>query len=246
MFGRWREVLLARIIGIMIHKHERLTQKEGLAETAFRAKLSFRPRKTREPVIVALIGLVGSGKTFVAGELAERIGATVIEADDIRTELRRQGRQRYEHARAIAENATLEVIRRGGNVVIDSDFVDTNKRASIREKARKAGIRLVFVGVYADLDVIIGRAITSDYRGQANTFFTEASSLWQGNEQSKGAVVKVREMARRLPLHYRWVSQGGGKWVIRKPPCRMLAHIDTTDPELSKHAVESCAKRLLD
>jgi len=45
---------------------------------------------TQTPVIVAIIGLVGSGKSSVAQELAKHIGATVIEGDDIRIELRKQ------------------------------------------------------------------------------------------------------------------------------------------------------------
>ncbi|PIQ75453.1 MAG: hypothetical protein COV84_01125, partial [Candidatus Portnoybacteria bacterium CG11_big_fil_rev_8_21_14_0_20_40_15] len=241
-FGRLTEFILPYIIGNMVHKREKLTQKEQRAQDSFLAKIDIKKRKTEKPVIVAIIGLVGSGKSSVAQELAKHIGATVIEGDDIRIELRKQS-ERYEKSRAIAENVAIEVVKQGGNVVLDSDFVDEKKRASVREKARKAGVRLVFVRTHCDLDVMVGRVLTATYRNRVDDFFGGASSKWTGSEQSKGAAVKVREMWRRTPHHYRWVNQGGGKWVLKKFPFAIFAEIDTTD--LWKRDVEKCAKLLM-
>ena len=244
MFNRLIEFILPRIIGNMVHKREKLTQKEQRAQDSYLAVLDIKKRKTEKPVVVAIIGLVGSGKSSVAQELAKQIGATVIEGDDIRIELRKQS-ERYERARAIGENAALEILKRGGNVVLDSDFVDEKKRASIREKARKAGVRLVFVRTHCDLDVMVGRVLTATYHNRVDDFFGGAKSKWQGSEQSKGAVVKVREMWRRTPHHYRWVNQGGGQWVLKKFPFAIFAEIDTTDSDSWKREVEKCAKQLL-
>ncbi|MBI1999040.1 MAG: AAA family ATPase [Parcubacteria group bacterium] len=228
----------------MVHKREKLTKKERAAHDAFMAKLDIKKRKTEKPVIVAFIGLVGSGKSSVAQELAKHIGATVIEGDDIRIELRKQS-ERYEKSRAIAENAALEVVKQGGNIILDSDFVDEKKRASIREKARKAGVRLVFVRTHCDLDVMVGRVLTATYHNRVDDFFGGAKSKWQGSEQSKGAAVKVREMWRRTPLHYTWVNRGGGQWKLKKFPFAIFAEIDTTDSDSWKREVKRCAKQLL-
>src|SRR3989344_6392699 len=218
MLTRLIEAVLPRIIGVMVHKREKLTPKEQVAQKSYLAKLDVQKRKTQKSVIVALIGLVGSGKSSVAQELAKHIGANVIEGDDIRIELRKQN-ERYERARAIAENIALEVVQNGGKLILDSDFVDAKKRASIREKARKAHVRLIFLCTYADFDVMVGRALTANYRDSVDDFFGGASSQWKGSEQSKGAVVKIREMWRRTPQHYRWENKGGGQWVIKNPPC---------------------------
>jgi predicted kinase len=244
MFGQLLEIILPRIIGLMVHKLEKLTKKELAAQEAFMAKLDIAKRKTEKPVIVAIIGLVGSGKSPVAQELAKHIGATVVEGDAIRVELRKQD-ERYERARAIAENVALEVVKRGGNAILDSDFVDEKKRASLREKARKAGIRLVFICTYCDLDVMTGRVLSATYHDRVDDFFGGAKSQWKGNEQSRGAVVKMREMLRRLPLHYRWENKGGGQWLIKNPPCAVIADIDTTNPDSWKKEVEKCAKQFL-
>ncbi len=87
-------------------------------------------------------------------------------------------------------------------------------------------------------------ALTADYRDSADDFFGGASSSWKGSEQSKGAAVKVREMIRRTPHHYRWVNKDGGKWILKKFPFAVFAEIDTTDGEKWKGAVQKLAKKL--
>jgi len=243
MFTFIEESVLPRIIGVMVHKQEKLTKKERAAQDAFMTKLNIKKWRIGNPVIIALIGLVGSGKSSVAWELAKHIGGTVIEGNAIRVELRKQ-KERYERTRAIAENAAIEVVKRGGKAILDSDFIDPKKRASIREKARKEGVHLVFICTYCDPDIVLGRIITKDYHN--DEFFGGAATQWQGGRQEKGTVVKLREMWRRTPLHYNWINKGGGRWKIKRPPCAILADIDTTDPASWKEEVEKCAKKILD
>jgi predicted kinase len=232
------EFILPYVIGIIVHKREVLTLGESVAQGVFRANLVIcKKGRTRKPVIVALIGLVGSGKSSVARVLAELIGATIVEGDAIRVELRKQG-ERYEQTRAIAENVAIEIVEKGGNVVLDSDFIDVYKRASLREKARKAGVSLLFVSTYCDIDVISQRI----RQNHSDEFFKGASSASTSPE--KGKDVKFREMVRRLPLHYRWENKAGGEWRIKKPPCAVLADIDT-ERFFWKEEVENCTKKIL-
>lgn len=256
MISRLIEFFLPSIIGIMVHKHETLTPKERRAQESFLAKLDVKKRKTKRPVIVAIIGLVGSGKSSAAKELAGHIGATVIDGDEIRVELRRQ-RERYEGARKIAENMALEIIVRGGNVILDSDHIDPKKRASIRQKAKKFGAKLIFIRTYTDsglnvkqglvgsnLDIMIGRAISSTYKNNPEDFFGGAHSDWQGDERIKGSLIKIREMLRRMPHHYRWINWVGGVWVLKELPFQVFAKINTSYPEQWKQEVEDCAKKI--
>jgi predicted kinase len=238
------EFILPRIIGIMVHKKESLTPKERRAQESFMAKLQVKERRTKKPIIVAIIGLIGSGKNTVAKRFAEAIGATVIEGDEIRVQLRKQN-ERYEGTRKIAENVAEKVIKEGGNVVIDSDHIDQKKRASLREKARKAGVRLVLVRTYADRDVMIGRIMSNEYRSSVDDFFGGAGRKSKFKGKNPGAVVKLREMWRRTPHHYRWVSEGGGKWILKKLPFSIFAEINTTDLQHSKIEIQKTAKKLL-
>lgn len=244
MITRLIELVPLSIIGVMVHKREILTKKERAAQDAFMAKLDIKKRKTDKPIIVAVIGLVGSGKSSAAQEIAKHIGATVINSDDIRIELRKQS-ERYEKSLAIAENAAIEIVKRGGNVVLDSDFVDEKERASVHEKARKADAQLAFVRTHCDFDVMVGRILTATYHNRVDDFFGGAKSNWQGSGQSRGAAVKVREMWRRTPHHYRWVNHSGGRWELKKFPFAIFAEIDTTDSNSWKREVQKCAKKLL-
>ena len=194
--------------------------------------------KTNKPLIVAIVGLVGSGKSSVARELAKHIDATIVENDAIRIELRKQG-EGYDRVWAIAENLAVEVVRLGGNVILDSDFVDAKKRASIRERARNVGARLVFIRTHCDFDVASKRIRQND----PGEFFNDAESL--SDAPDKGKDVKMRELLRRAPLHYRWVDQSIGKWVLKKLPFAVFAEIDTTNESSWKREVEKCANKLL-
>lgn len=237
------EAALPRIIGLILHRHERLTLKELAAREVFMKKLEIKKRKTKKSIIVAFVGLIGSGKSSVAQELAKHIGGTIVEGDAIRVELRKKD-EHYERTRAIAEDTAVEIVERGGNAILDSDFVDAKKRASIREKARRAGTRLIFVRTYCDCDVSTGRMLMAMYYNRVDDFFGGASSEWNGDERLKGAVVKMREMWRRTPHHYTWVNRSGGTWVLKKLPFTIYAEIDTTNEDEWRRAVESCTKKL--
>ncbi len=246
MLNRLIEFLLPFIISIMVHKKEKLTQKERKAQEKFLASLNIGiPRKTKKPVIVAMVGLVGSGKSSVARELSRLIRANVINGDEIRVLLRKQG-EKYEGARKIAENTALEIIKRGGNVIMDSDHIDARKRASLRAKAKSVGAKLVFICTYSEdpgfpIDTIIGRIITGEY----DEFFGEAKTSWKGSKEEKAKIIKMREMIRRMSHHYRWENKGGGRLVIKNPPCPVLADINTADPDEWMDEVLKVAKKIL-
>lgn len=219
---------------------EKMSKKEKKAQKNFLAKLKFIKRTTRDPVVVAMVGLVGSGKSSVAREIAPLIGATVISGDDIRVELRKQ-KERYEGARKIAENVAIEIIGNGGNAIIDFDCINPQKRASIREKAKKAGARAVFVRVYCDYDIMAGRILKAKFKNNINDFFGGASSRWGG--EKKGAIVKLREMWRRTPNHYRWENKGGGKWILKKPAFKCF-EVNTSSEEWAG-SIKKIAKGLI-
>lgn len=241
MKGKIGDILLS--LGIKIfHKMEKLTEKELKAQKDYFVKLDIAIRKkTKKPVIVGLIGLIGSGKTTIAKELTILIGATVVSGDGIRVCLRKE-KEKYDNARLIVENVAIEVINKGGNVIVDSDFIDQKKRVSLKEKAKKFGAKVVFIRTYADLDVMIGRTVDFDYKNNPEDFFGGASSIWQG--ENKGAVVKLREMYRRLPHHYRWLNKSYGKWVLKKLPFKIFAEIDTSRENKWKQEVKMVAGQI--
>ena len=225
------------------HKIEKMTEKELKAQQQYLLNLKIIERKTKKPLIFGLIGLVGSGKTSVAKELAPLIGATIVEGDKIRVELRKQN-EKYEGARKIAENIAEKIIENGGNVVFDSDHIDSKKRASLKEKAKKFGAKVIFIRVYSDFDVMIGRIVNNVYKENQEDFFGGAHTVWEG--VNRGAVVKDREMICRMLSHYKAVYNGNSryKFVIKKLPFNIFAEVDTTKENKWKQEVKMIAGQI--
>lgn len=190
-------------------------------------------QKIKKPLIIAMVGLVGSGKTTIAREIAKGIGAEVIDSGEIRIALRKMSKG-YDKARQIAEAVAGEIIRRGNSVVLTSDFVDVQKRRVLEKKAKQFDARVAYIHTFCDRDVLIGRIISRRYQNNVNDFFGGASAVWQGNQKYRGAIVKLREMWRRTPHHYQWINKNGGVWTLKKLPIRFFAEIDTTDPKNGK------------
>ncbi len=178
----------------------------------FIKQLKVFPRITKKPTAIAVVGLVGSGKSTTAKELARLIKAIVLEDGAIRVILGKK-RQSYEPSRAIVRQATLYVFRKGGNVILDSDFQDPQKRKRIEAVVKKAKGQIFYIRTVADRDEMIKRLI--------NTKYDPNRSILKNN------VIAIREMWRRTPLHYRWENKKGGRFVLRKLRIPFLAEIET-------------------
>lgn len=232
-------------LGIKIfHKMEKLTEKELKAQNDYFLKLDITPkRKTKKPIILGIIGLIGSGKTTIAEEISPLIGASVISGDNIRVCLRKE-KEKYDNARLIAENVASEVVNKGSNVIIDSDFIDQKKRVSLKEKAKKVGAKVIFIRTYADFDIMIGRIMDAKYENISDDFFEGSSSSYQG--KNKGAVVKERERICRILSHYNAINMGNGrhKFELKKLPFKVFAEIDTTDEKDWRQMVRTIAKHI--
>ncbi len=178
----------------------------------FISQLRITKRKTKRPIVIALIGLIGSGKLIVSGELTKQINATVIVADAIRVALRKQ-KQGYEQIGSVSEKVALHVLKKEGNVILCSDFVDSQKRKKLEEKAKKFQAKVFYIRTIADRDVMIERLVKTKYNPSRDLF--------------KDNTIAVREMWRRTPHHYRWENKQGGRFILRKLRIPLLAEIDT-------------------
>jgi len=147
-FARLIEFVLPYVIS-MVHKREILNSRECVGRGRFIAHLVIRERKTKKPVVVALIGSTDSGKRLVVEGLAKQIGATIIWENAIRAELQKQG-VHNKGVHAIAEDAAIEIVEKGGTVILNFNAIEMRDRAILRAKARKAGVRLVFVRTYCE------------------------------------------------------------------------------------------------
>lgn len=209
------------------HDDPQLDAAQAAVRDAHRATLRYGRRGTGRPVVVAMVGLTGSGKSAVARVVAERLAAATLRSDDVRVRLRDAGLG-ADATRRIYEELCLDVVRGGGNVVLDSDFVAPDKRRRLERVLAGVGARVVYVRTLCEFDVMIGRA----FRAEADPFFSGAATIWDGSGKERSAVVKIREAQRRIPLHYSWDGAGGvGRYQARA--LRFVHHTVNT----SKHEV---------
>lgn len=211
-------------------------------QNKFTGDLKIYKRKTKQPVIVAMIGLVGSGKGTIARVLAQKIGATVVEGDAARVLLRRK-KQAYTHTRIILEQATSAILRKGGNVIIDSDFVGLEKQKRVFVQAKKHKAKVLFIRTHADFDIVTGRILEAQYK--PSSFFGGARAFWEGKKKFRGAIIKLRELWRRTPNHYIWNSKNGGSWILKKLPTKLFADINTSEEKNWKKQIQATAKKIL-
>ena len=167
----------------------------------FISSLKMPKRKSKSPVVVAMVGLVGSGRSSIARALAPLIGATVIESNTIRVALRQKG-QDYNPVRNIAEKAVLKTLEVNSNVIMDSDFIDPKKRESLERKLKKTGAKIVYLRVSANPEVTIERFIKAKFNPNKDLY--------------KSSAIAIREMWRRTPHHYNWSEAGGGRFIPKK------------------------------
>lgn len=121
------------------------------------------------PVVLCVMGCVGTGKSTLAGVLAEHLGWAVISSDRVRKELagidlhaRVQGARREElysassTARTFARltELALEELEKHRGVVLDATFGRRAMREQIERAVGKAGAEVIFVELTAPDEVI--------------------------------------------------------------------------------------------
>jgi len=103
----------------------------------------------RVPVLVAMAGLPGSGKSTIAEIVAGRIGATVISVDPIEAAILRAGIDSDQPtglaAYLVAETMAEQVLLSGHSVVVDAVNAVEPARLQWRDLAERADVKLRIV-----------------------------------------------------------------------------------------------------
>lgn len=108
----------------------------------------------RFPLLISTCGLMGVGKSTIAGELAAKLGAVLLRSDELRRELTgRKSTERHEdpfnggiYTREISRKTydlllerTLAALASGKTVVADASFSRQDERDRFRQAAEKIG-----------------------------------------------------------------------------------------------------------
>jgi uncharacterized protein len=156
--------LLARDHGSPLHVR---TKAEKLARRYFLLALASARRSMLTPMVVAVGGLIASGKSTVSDRLGLQLGASVVSSDLVRKHLHGVGAHTSLAAASfsgaydsnssdrvyerVLENARA-VVESGRPVVLDASFRTRRHRAQAQELARSLGVPFRFVECRAGLD----------------------------------------------------------------------------------------------
>lgn len=196
------------------------------AERSFvKALRDIAPRTTRKPVVVLMVGLIGSGKTQVARVLADELGAVLLEGSEIYQHFERM-HAREGSVRRAAEEAALVILKQGGNVIIDRDNVGWLVHSSFRLRAKVHRLAEIYtIRTTADMKKMLLRVAT----GQSEHFATDtAARLTLRLHNGLDHIAELSEFFCRAQLHYVIGRHNGMPVRLRKLPFPVFATIDTT------------------
>ncbi|MEZ4658500.1 MAG: AAA family ATPase [Caldilineaceae bacterium] len=104
----------------------------------------------KTPILIAICGLPGSGKSSVARMVAQKMEAVHLNSDRIRRELFAERTYAVEESRTVYQTLfqrARETLAVGAHVVLDATFIKAAHRQPIFELARDAGARLQLICV---------------------------------------------------------------------------------------------------
>jgi uncharacterized protein len=126
----------------------------------------------RQPRLVLTFGLSGSGKTWLARQLAERLGAIHLRSDVARKRLAgladdgrsnsALGGDLYAHGATAQVYAQLghdaeEVLAGGYDVIVDATFGRREQRGRFRQLAQRLGVGISLINCHAPVEVLRAR-----------------------------------------------------------------------------------------
>lgn len=123
--------------------------------------------QTASPILIMLYGFPGSGKTFMANQLSDELGAAHVQDNRIRYELfetPRFDKQENDIVHHLMQYMTEEFLSAGVSVIYDTNAMRRNQRHQLRELARTMHAKPILIWLQIDLESSWQRASKRDKR----------------------------------------------------------------------------------
>lgn len=120
-----------------------------------------------KPALICLYGYPGSGKSYVARNLADEIQLAQVSADRIRSELFQNPRydsQENAIVTHLMDYMSEEFLNAGVSMVYDANVLRASQRRRLRELARKHKAAYLLIWIQVDLDTAFARTQDRDRR----------------------------------------------------------------------------------
>ncbi len=117
--------------------------------------LSFPKEKPVPAVVVALVGLIGTGKTIVSKALEKNLPLLRIEGDELRRILRMRN-EGYAHIDGLRKTISLKYFNQGYSIIFDSDGA-SGGLVEDYQKYIDRGLKIIWLRIIAPQSVILER-----------------------------------------------------------------------------------------
>jgi uncharacterized protein len=178
-----RALVRAKVACLTRYTFTDAAAQDGLAvEAADYLDLATAAAVTVRPVLIAMTGLSGTGKSTVAAALARALDAPVFASDVVRKELTNQvgpapaaweqGLYAPERVEATYERLwelATQTLAAGRATILDATFLDGERRGKLAAVARAAGVPLVLLETVCAEEAAIARILTRARRGNSRS-----------------------------------------------------------------------------
>lgn len=129
-----------------------------------------------KPLLIALYGFPGSGKSYVARQLSEELKIPHLSADRIRAELFERPAYTHQENKVIdhlMRYMTQEFLNSGVSVIYDANAMRAGQRYALRQLARKCHSAYQLIWIQIDPDTALSRTQKRDRRTSDDKFSME-------------------------------------------------------------------------
>lgn len=129
-----------------------------------------------KPVLITCFGYPGSGKSYIARQLAEQFKIAFVSTDKLRSELFETPLFDAQENRLVNHLATFmatEFLNAGVSVVFDGESMRTGQRRQLRELARKHKAEYLLIWIQLDSSTAFARTQHRDRRTTDDKFAYE-------------------------------------------------------------------------
>jgi predicted kinase len=141
-----------------------------------------------KPTIICLYGYPGSGKSYVARNLADEINLAHVSSDRVRNELFQRPRfdaQENAIVTHLMDYMSEEFLSTGVSIVYDTNALRASQRRNLRELARKHRAAYILIWLQVDIDTAFVRTQQRDRR-TSDDKYAEPQSRSSFDRQTSG------------------------------------------------------------
>ncbi len=148
------------------------------------------PEPAVEPVLVAVSGLPGTGKSYFCRKLAERLPFVVLESDALRKALFPPPNYSLEESSHLFRTIHLLIVRllkKGVSIILDATNLSERHREYLYNIADRLGAKLILVRVEAPPEVVLSRL-----KSRIENAESKSDADWAVYQKMKSSVDDIR------------------------------------------------------